>query len=169
MWGRWGCGRISGGEGLRLLRPHRGPVFISIGEGGSGALQSITKDNKKDAYKYAKKMSLKSKLFWQDRVLAIDGCGFTWQTTKRAQTKARLMKKRGSYRLAKDGRKFAVPSKLKHRAGGQSKIPTRAWAATPGSFRRLLLGGLQCYFDAKMKMAESTNTKIATINDQHQL
>jgi hypothetical protein len=83
---------------LRLLRPHRGPVFISIGEGGSVAFItttpgtgfhffislvnsfSITRDNKKDAYKYAKKMALKSKLFWQDRVLAIDGCGFTWQT-----------------------------------------------------------------------------------------
>ena len=54
---------------LRLLRPHRGPVFISIGEGGSVAFItttpgtgfyffislvnsfSITRDNKKDAYK----------------------------------------------------------------------------------------------------------------------
>jgi len=82
--------------------------------------QSITKQNKKDAYDYACKHSLRSKLYWQDKVLAIDGKGFTWQTSKRARTKARLMKKRGSYRLPSEGRKFAVPSKLKHRVGGQS-------------------------------------------------
>ena len=82
--------------------------------------QSITKENKASATTYATKLAPKSKVFWLDEVLAIDGKGYTWQSTKKGRTKARMMQKRGSYRLAKEGRKFAVPSRLKHRQGGKS-------------------------------------------------
>ncbi len=89
----------------------------------------VTPENKEEAFKWGKAAKKQSIEWWKTKVLAMDGCTFSWQTSAAARKQARAMKKRGSFRSKGDGLKYAVPSRKKHRAAARSHHVVAAMGA----------------------------------------